>query len=125
MAEIADIEAEAFWEAVRGSEAPLALEFWIRSCDNCRRFKPVYERLPGVYGGRVRFARMNMMRSIENLRLAEGMGVEQTPTTKVFCGGEEVGEIAGFRTFEEAVEELDAILRSSEMCSPQGGSFPL
>lgn len=118
MAEISDIEAEAFEEVVKGSDAPFVLEFWIRSCDNCRRFKPVYERLPEVYGGRVRFARMNMLKSIENLRLAEEMGVEQTPTTKVFCSGEEVGELVGFKSFEEALDDLSFILQSSEMCRP-------
>jgi thioredoxin 1 len=118
LADIADMEAEAFEEAVKGSEAPVVLEFWIRSCDNCRRFKPVYERLPEVYGGRVKFARMNLLKSIENLRLAEGMGVEKTPTTKVFCGGVEAGELVGFKPFEEAVDELNSILQSSEMCGP-------
>jgi len=116
LADIADIEAEAFEEVVKGSEAPVVLEFWIRSCDNCRRFKPVFERLPEVYGSRVRFARMNMLKSIENLRLAEGMGVEQTPTTKIFCDREEAGELVGFKPFEEAVDELNFILKSSEMC---------
>lgn len=92
------------------------LEFWIRSCDFCRKFKPVYEQLPEAFGGRARFLRMNMMKSIENLRLAEGMGVEQTPTTKIFCGGGEVGEIVGYRTLEEAVREISSILESNEDC---------
>lgn len=70
-------------------------------------------RSMGVGSG---FTRMNMLKSIENLRLAEGMGVEQTPTTKVFCGGEEAGELVGFKPFEEAVDELNFILQSSEMC---------
>ena len=116
MADIADIEADAFDEHIKGSDVPVVLEFWIRSCDFCRKFKPVYEQLPDAFGGSVRFLRMNMMRSIENLRLAEGMGVEQTPTTKVFCGGGEVGEIVGYRTLEEAVGDINSILGSSEDC---------
>ncbi len=59
---------------------------------------------------RIKFLRMNMMKSIENLRLAEGMGVEQTPTTKVFCNGAEVGEVVGYRPLEEAVKEIEGTL---------------
>jgi thioredoxin 1 len=113
---ITDIEAEAFDEAIKGSDIPVVLEFWIRSCGFCQKFKPVYEQLPDVYGGRVKFLRMNMMKSIEILRLAEGLGVEQTPTTKVFCKGVEAGEIVGLKTLDEAVDELNAVLQSNEAC---------
>jgi hypothetical protein len=54
---------------------------------------------------------VNMMKSIENLRLAEGMGVEATPTTKVFCSGSEVGEIVGYRSFDDAVAEIETIIK--------------
>lgn len=117
MAEITDIEASDFNEVVWDSDVAVVLEFWVRSCGFCRKFKPVYEKLPSVYGDRVRFLRINMLKSIENLRLAEGMGVEQTPTTKVFCGGMEVGEIVGFAPLEKAVDRLNSILDSEECSS--------
>ena len=123
MADITDIEADAFDEIVKSSDVPVVLEFWIRSCDFCRKFKPVYEQLPDMFGGRVRLLRMNMLKSIENLRLAEGMGVEQTPTTKVFCVGNEVGEIVGYRTLEEVVRDLNSIFESSEECSSYNSIF--
>ena len=59
---------------------------------------------------------MNMIKSINNLRLVEDLGVEQTPTTKVFCKGGEVGELVGYKTLDEAVDELNAILQSNEAC---------
>ena len=102
MNDIKDIAVEDFVHEVKHSEKPVVLEFWVRSCDQCRKFKPVYERLPEIIEGEVRFFRMNILKTIENLRLAEDMGVEQTPTTKVFCSGEEVGEIVGYLPLEEA-----------------------
>jgi len=39
---ITDIEAEAFDEVIKGSDIPVVLEFWIRSCGFCQKFKPVY-----------------------------------------------------------------------------------
>ena len=114
MADITDIEADDFNEAVEASDIPVVLEFWVRSCGFCKKFKPVYEKLPDVYKERVQFLRMNMLKNIKNLRLAEEMGVEQTPTTKVFCGGKETGEIVGFAPLEKAVERLNAMLDSKE-----------
>jgi thioredoxin-like negative regulator of GroEL len=117
MAEIRDIQAEDLDNELRGSMGTVVVEFWIRSCDACRRFKPVYDQLPEAMG-RVRFLRMNMMKSIENLRLAEGMGVEETPTTKIFCNGVEVGEIVGYRALEEAVKEIEGALKRTACSSP-------
>lgn len=116
MAKIPDIQAGSFEDEVKTAGGAVVLEFWIRSCSGCQKFKPVYDRLPDVMGDRVRFLRMNMMKSIENLRLAEGMGVEETPTTKVFCKGDEVGEIVGYRPLEEAVKEIEGFL-SGTVCS--------
>lgn len=110
MVEIKDIQAVDIDAKVKSSTRPVVLEFWMRSCDQCRKFKPVYERLPEHFDN-VRFYRMNMMKSIDDLRLAEGMGVEVTPTTKVFCGGSEVGEIVGYKSLDDAVAEIEAIIK--------------
>lgn len=114
MNEIRDISAEEFAHEVKGSDGPAVLEFWVRSCDHCRRFKPVYERLPEAISGKPRFYRMNMLKTIENLRLAEGLGVEETPTTKVFCSGGEVGELVGYLPLEEAVERISELLQACD-----------
>lgn len=115
---VVEIQAGSFDEVVKASGRPVVLEFWVRSCDKCRKFKPVYEKLPEVFGDGVRFLRINMMNSIENLRLAEDMGVEQTPTTKVFCSGKEIGEIVGYKPLGGAVEKIKSILGSSKDCGP-------
>ena len=112
MVEIRDIQATDLDFYVRKYEKPTVLEFWVRSCGECQRFKAVYEKLPEHFAS-IGFYRMNMMESIENLKLAEGMGVEETPTTKVFCDGEEVGEIVGYRDLEEAVEEIEGALKGT------------
>ena len=114
MNDIKDISAEEFNHEVKRSKSPAVLEFWVRSCDQCRKFKPVYERLSEVIGGKVRFLRMNMLKTIENLRLAEDVGVEQTPTTKVFCSGEEAGEIVGYLPLEEAAKTINELLQGCE-----------
>ncbi len=59
---------------------------------------------------------MNILKSIENLRLAEGLDVEETLTTVLFCDGEVIGEIVGHRPLEEAVEEIEGILKNTNRC---------
>lgn len=93
MERVVEIPANSFDREVKGSDKPVVVEFWIRSCSNCQKFKPVYEKLPEIFGDKVKFLKMNMFLSLENLKLAEGFGVEETPTLKLFCEGREIGEI--------------------------------
>jgi thioredoxin 1 len=116
MTKIWDIEATDFNDVIKGSGKPIVIEFWMRSCSFCMKFKPIYEQLPHIFGDSVTFTRMNMLKSIENLRLAEGFGVEQTPTTKVFCEGVEVGEIVGYMDLDETVNKIKEIIASSSNC---------
>ena len=76
MSNVLDIHAKDFDSEISIHDKPVVVEFWIKSCDNCKKFKPVYEKLSEVLGERLRFLRVNMFESVENLRLAEGLGVE-------------------------------------------------
>jgi len=116
MEKVVDIQASDFNEELHESNQPVIVEFWIKSCPHCSKFKSVYEQLPNFFEGTVKFFRMNMFTSIENLRLAEDLGVEQTPTTKVFCKGREIGEILGYRPIEEAVREINLLIDSDKDC---------
>ena len=52
-----------------------------------------------------------MFESVENLRLAEGLGVEETPTVKLFYNSKEIGQLTGFKPLETATEEIEAIIK--------------
>lgn len=119
-----EISASSFDNEVAGSDKPVVLEFWVRSCRQCQKFKPVYEKLSEVFGDKMKFLKMNMLKSIENLRMAESFGVEATPTTKLFCGDRVVGEIVGYRTLEEAVREIEEILDREDYCGGPQESEP-
>jgi thioredoxin 1 len=110
MSNVADIQAKDFDSEITGLKKPVAVEFWIRSCGDCRKFKPVYDKLAEVFADRLRFVRVNMFESVENLRLAEGLGVEETPTVKMFYRNKEIGQMTGFKPLETATEELEAII---------------
>ena len=110
MSNVVDIQAKNFDSEITGSKKPVVVEFWIKSCGNCRKFKPVYDKLAEVFGDRLRFVRVNMFESVENLRLAEGLGVEETPTVKLFFKSKEIGQLIGFKPLDTATEEIESIV---------------
>jgi len=112
MKNIVDIQAEEFDYEIK-SNNPIVVEFWIKSCGNCKKFKPIYEKLSEIFGDTLKFTRINMFESVENLRLAEGLGVEETPTVKLFQKSEEIGEIIGFKKLQAATEEIKKIHKKS------------
>ena len=119
MNQVAEIPADSFERAVKRGDKPVIVEFWIKSCGNCQKFRPVYEKLPEIFGDKVEFLKMNIFLSLENLKLAEGLGVEETPTLKLFCKGREIGQIIGYRPVDEVVKEIEEILECEKYCQRQ------
>lgn len=111
---VVDVQADSFDREVKGGDRPVVVEFWIKSCPNCQKFRPVYESLPEIFGDKVKFFKVDMFRSLENLRLAEGLGVEETPTVKIFHEGEEIGEVVGYRSLDDVVSEIREILQTKD-----------
>ena len=109
MVKVEDIQAKDF-EGKISSEIPVVVEFWIKSCDNCRKFKPIYEDLSDSFND-LKFFRVNMFESVENLRLAEGLGVEETPTVKIFRKGKEIGKMIGFQPLEKAILAINKAIK--------------
>jgi thioredoxin 1 len=95
------------------------IEFWIRSCSNCKKFRPIYDKLPEIFGDKAMFLKMNMFLSLENLKLAEGLGVEETPTLKLFCKGREIGQIIGYMPLDKVTKEIEDILIREKYCNKQ------
>ncbi|MGD8543811.1 MAG: thioredoxin domain-containing protein [Candidatus Bathyarchaeota archaeon] len=98
--------AKSFDREVKDSDKPVIIEFWIRSCSNCKKFRPIYDKLPEIFGDKAKFLKMNMFLSLENLKLAEGLGVEETPTLKLFCKGREIGQIIRYMPLDKATKEI-------------------
>jgi thioredoxin-like negative regulator of GroEL len=112
MNQVVEIPAEHFKREVKNNERPVVIEFWIRSCSFCQKFKPIYEQLPTDFDDKVKFLKMNMFLSLDNLKLAENLGIEDTPTLMLFCKGKEIGEIIGYRSHDAVIKEIEEILRN-------------
>jgi thioredoxin 1 len=120
MTQVVEIMADAYENALKEADKPVVVEFWIKSCPNCQKFKPVYEKLPETFSNKIAFLKMNMFSSLANLKLAEGLGVEDTPTLKLFCKGREIRQIVGYRPLEQVVSEINEMLEPEPNCHEQG-----
>jgi len=116
MGNVIDITAGSFEREVLGSEGVVVVEFWAPRCAHCERFEQTYERLPDIFGGGVRFLRVNVLESDEDKGLAMRAGVQAVPTLKVFYRGVIVGDLMGDWPLEEAVERLKEIIDNKERC---------
>ena len=112
MSQIVDINAEQLDSYVEQGR-PVLLLIWIRNCDQCRLFKPIFNQLPEYYPD-VQFLRMNMFETMENLRLAEKYEKETTPIIPVFCRGEHLGTFIGYYSLEDFREKLDTFFREND-----------
>ena len=110
MSQVIDIEAGQLDGYLRQGK-PLLLLIWIRSCDKCRRFKPIFKKLSNYYSD-VIFLSMNMFSSLENLRLAEKYEKENTPIIPVFCDGKHLDTLVGYFSMNDFREKLDEIFQN-------------
>jgi thiol-disulfide isomerase/thioredoxin len=95
---------------------PVLLMIWIKGCDQCRRFKPVFNQLPEHYPT-AQFLSMNMYKTMDNLRLAENYEKETTPIILVFCRGEHHKTFIGYYSLENFKMKLDEVFNENSCFS--------
>ena len=119
---VTDINAADWEEIIKAPEKPAVVDFWHEQCIWCQRLNPVYDELAAEYD-QADFAKLNVRSSEANMKIAQEHGIMGTPTIKVFCQGQEVGEIVGFRDKQALRRELDEILNTSQECVSQSSKI--
>ena len=92
---------------VLNSELPVLVDFWAPWCGPCRMVAPVVEELSDDYDGQVKFVKLN---TDENPQVSGKYGIRSIPTLLLFKGGENVGQVIGFRPKSELAKHIDAVL---------------
>jgi thioredoxin-like negative regulator of GroEL len=65
MNQVVEMPADSFERVVKGSDKPVIVEFWIKSCGNCQKFRSVYEKLPEIFSDKVEFLKKYVSESGE------------------------------------------------------------
>lgn len=102
------VDSASFETIVLNSKTPVVVDFFADWCGPCHAVAPHVERLAARYGGRIRFAKLNVD---ENPELAERFEILSIPTLVFFRGGRVVDRLVGAvpcRTIEQRVEQLAA-----------------
>lgn len=123
MSYLPDVDS-AEWDAqVLKAKEPFLVDFWHEACTWCRRLEPILVEVAKEFSGRLRFARLNVLSSEANNRLARSYGMMGTPTLILFCNGRVIEQLVGFRPKERLRREVQQMLEKYQDCFKQ--STPL
>ena len=118
-----DVEAKD-WEAqVLKPEVPVLVDFWHETCIWCKRLEPELLKVAEHFAGKLRFAKLNVRASHDNMRIAQRYGIMGTPTLILFCNGRPVSELVGYRPRDRLTREVQGLMETYEACLKQ--STPL
>jgi len=106
------------WEGeVLKSKGLVIVDFWHEQCPWCMRLAPVFSEVAGEYGGRAKFASLNVFASHENQHIALHLGLMSTPTLVFFCQGKPVVTAIGFQTKDRIKQLIEDALKNYEECA--------
>lgn len=113
---VINVNSHNWDEEVIRSNVLTVVYFWHERCPWCREMEPIFNKVAEEYKGRVKFAKLNVLGSMENRELAISLGVMGTPTLIFFCSGRVVSQIVGFMTEEELRETVEDMLTRYSVC---------
>jgi len=114
-----DIDADDWDAEVNRSKTPVLVDFWHEGCIWCKRLDPLYSELAVEFSGKLKFAKLNVLSSEENNRVAAKHGVMGTPTLILFCDGRPIESLVGYRSKEILRRELEGMIETYQECFKQ------
>jgi thioredoxin-like negative regulator of GroEL len=123
MAGFVDVDAGNWREQVLMSKELVLVEFWHPTCPFCRALEPVFSELADEYKDKVKFAKLNILESLDNKLIALNNGVMGTPTLAFYCDGRSIGSAVGFLPKESLKQLLDEMLARRKNCLEKSTSL--
>ena len=92
-----------FDETVKGSEAPVVVDFWAEWCGPCKMIAPALEEIASEHEGKLSVAKLNVD---DNPQTAMRYNVMSIPTLMVFNEGEPVKRLVGAKGKGQLLQDL-------------------
>jgi len=107
MADVEQINDNAFEAEVIKSSLPVLIDFWAPWCAPCRAIGPVVEELAKEYAGKVKVVKMNVD---DNPQTPARYSVRSIPNLIIFKNGEVKDQIIGAVAKAQLVKAIDGVL---------------
>jgi len=113
---VLDVNA-AHWEReILRPQGLVVVDFWHEHCPWCKILDPIYSEVSEEYENKLKFAKLNVLQSMENRAIAITYGVMGTPTLVFFCSGKIVQAVAGLQPKERLRRLLDDVIGKYREC---------
>lgn len=116
MPSVIDVEAEDWEREILKSDMLTLVDFWHEQCIWCKRLDPIYSELSDEYKGKVKFAKLNILKTHENQHIGGQYGVMGTPTLIFFCDGRPIEAAVGFQPKERLKQLVDDVIDKHREC---------
>lgn len=95
-----------FDSVVGGSGVPVVVDFWAQWCPPCRFLGPVFEKVAGMFSGKVKFCKLDVDASRD---VAARFNIQAVPTLIVFKDGREMARQEGALPEEALIEWIRSV----------------
>lgn len=116
MHSVLEVNADSWEREILQSDTLVVVDFWHEQCPWCIRLEPIYNEVSKEYGDKVKFAKLNVLASGENQRIAAKFGIMGTPTLVFFCDGRPIETVAGFQPKERLKQLVDDVISKHREC---------
>ena len=116
MRSVLDVNADDWEREILQSDTLVVVDFWHEQCPWCKRLEPIYSEVSEEYEGKVKFAKLNVLKSQENQHIAVKYGIMGTPTLVFFCDGRPIETVAGFQPKERLRQLVDDVIDKHREC---------
>ncbi|HML02705.1 MAG TPA: thioredoxin family protein [Candidatus Bathyarchaeia archaeon] len=115
----------ANWQAkILEAKKLVVVMFW-HQCPYCKVLEPIFVEFSKEYGGKLKFARFNVLESPENEALAARYGVMGTPTLMFFCQGRPIQDFVGALTKDYVQQGIEFALKKHQECAQKSTPISL
>lgn len=116
MSNIIEVNSDNWNKEVIGSKVLTVVDFWHDNCPWCLRLNPVFDEVAEEYKDKMRFVKMNVLKTPENREIAINNGVMATPTLTFYCGGRPLRTIVGISSKEQLKTIINEIIETHKEC---------